>query len=107
MALPEVALAALAQLRHRASANARRGSGHAAARLPVVAPQGDLRPLRQGDHAERGTHDRATARDADPRSPRRMRHDGCGGLPGKAELLTGTEGASSRPVRKIVVIAER
>jgi hypothetical protein len=36
-----------------------------------------------------------------------MRHDGCGGLPGKAELLTGTEGASSRPVRKIVVIAER
>jgi hypothetical protein len=34
----------------------------------------------------------------------RMRHDGCGGLPGKAELLTGIEGASSRPVRKIVVI---
>ena len=34
----------------------------------------------------------------------RMRHDGCGGLPGKAELLTGIEGASSRPVRKIVVL---
>jgi hypothetical protein len=33
-----------------------------------------------------------------------MRHDGCGGLPGKAELLTGIEAASSRPVRKIVVL---
>jgi hypothetical protein len=29
----------------------------------------------------------------------RMRHDGCGGRPEKAELLTGIEGASSRPVR--------
>jgi hypothetical protein len=34
----------------------------------------------------------------------RMRHDGCGGLPGKAELLTGIEGASRRPVRRIVLI---
>ena len=33
----------------------------------------------------------------------RMRHDGCGGRAGKAELLTGIEGASSRPVRKIVL----
>ena len=33
----------------------------------------------------------------------RMRHDGCGGLPGRAELLTGIEGASSRPVRRIVL----
>jgi hypothetical protein len=33
----------------------------------------------------------------------RMRHDGCGGLAGKAELLTGIESASSRPVRKIVL----
>ena len=32
-----------------------------------------------------------------------MRHDGCGGLAGKAELLTGIEGVSSRPVRKIVL----
>ena len=31
----------------------------------------------------------------------RMRHDGCGGLAGKAELLTGIEGANSRPVRRI------
>jgi hypothetical protein len=29
----------------------------------------------------------------------RMRHDGCGGLAAKAELLTGIEGASSRSVR--------
>jgi hypothetical protein len=34
-----------------------------------------------------------------------MRHDGCGGLPGRAELLTGVEGASSRPVRRIVLRA--
>ena len=33
----------------------------------------------------------------------RARHDGCGGRAGKAELLTGIEGASSRPVRRIVV----
>jgi hypothetical protein len=35
---------------------------------------------------------------------KRMRHDGCGGRPGRAELLTGIEGASSRPVRRIVVL---
>ena len=34
----------------------------------------------------------------------RMRHDGCGGLPGRVELLTGIEGASSRPVRRIGLI---
>ena len=34
----------------------------------------------------------------------KMRHDGCGGRAGKVELLTGIEGVSSRPVRKIVVI---
>jgi hypothetical protein len=33
-----------------------------------------------------------------------MRHDGCGGLAGKAELITGVEAASSRPVRRIVLI---
>ena len=32
-----------------------------------------------------------------------MRHDGCGGRPGRVELLTGIEGVSSRPVRKIVL----
>jgi hypothetical protein len=35
---------------------------------------------------------------------KRMRHDGCGGRAGPVELLTGIEGASSRPVRKIVVL---
>jgi hypothetical protein len=34
---------------------------------------------------------------------KRMRHDGCGGRSGRVELLTGIEGAASRPVRKIVV----
>ena len=33
----------------------------------------------------------------------KMRHDGCGGRAGKAELITGIEGVSSRPVRKIVL----
>jgi hypothetical protein len=33
-----------------------------------------------------------------------MRHDGCGGLAGRAELLTGIEEASSRLVRRIVLI---
>jgi hypothetical protein len=37
----------------------------------------------------------------------RGRHDGCGGRAGKAELLTGIEGASSRPVRRIVLIDTR
>jgi hypothetical protein len=36
---------------------------------------------------------------------RRMRHDGCGGRAGKVELLTGIEGASSRPVRRIVLVS--
>jgi hypothetical protein len=34
----------------------------------------------------------------------RMRHDGSGGLAGKAELTTGVEGASSRPVRRILLM---
>ena len=34
----------------------------------------------------------------------RMRHDGCGGRAGRVELLTGTEGANSRPVRRIVLM---
>ena len=33
----------------------------------------------------------------------RMRHDGCGGRAGKAELLTGIEGVPSRAVRRIVL----
>ncbi len=34
---------------------------------------------------------------------RRARHGGCGGWAGKAELLTGVDGVSSRPVRRIVL----
>ena len=37
----------------------------------------------------------------------RMRHDGCGGRAGKVELLTGIEGASSRPVRRILLLIWR
>ena len=36
----------------------------------------------------------------------RLRHDGCGGRAGKVELLTGIEGASSRPVRRIVLVGQ-
>jgi hypothetical protein len=36
----------------------------------------------------------------------RMRHDGCGGRAGRVELLTGIEGASSRPVRKILLVRD-
>jgi hypothetical protein len=36
----------------------------------------------------------------------KMRHDGCGGLAAKAELLTGITGVNSRPVRKIVLQSE-
>jgi len=36
----------------------------------------------------------------------KMRHDGCSGRAGKVELMTGSDGASSRPVRKIVLRAE-
>jgi hypothetical protein len=35
----------------------------------------------------------------------RARHEGCGGRALKAELLTGAEGVSSRPVRRIVLRA--
>ena len=35
----------------------------------------------------------------------RMRHDGCGGRAARAELMTGIESASSRPVRRIVLRA--
>ena len=34
----------------------------------------------------------------------RMRHDGCSGIADKAELLTGIESASSRPVRRIILL---
>jgi hypothetical protein len=34
----------------------------------------------------------------------KMSHDGCGGMAARVELLTGIEGASSRPVWKIALI---
>ena len=34
----------------------------------------------------------------------RMRHDGCGGRAGRPELVTGIEGVTSRPVRRIVLM---
>ena len=37
----------------------------------------------------------------------RIRHEGCGGRAGRAELVTSIEGTSSRPVRKIVLMVER
>ena len=33
-----------------------------------------------------------------------MRHAGCGGRASKVELISGIEGASSRPVQKIVLL---
>ena len=35
---------------------------------------------------------------------KRMRHEGCGGLAAKPELLTGLEAAASRPVWRIVLM---
>jgi hypothetical protein len=37
----------------------------------------------------------------------RIRHDGCGGRAGKAELLTGIAGVSSQPMRRIVLLGLR
>jgi hypothetical protein len=34
-----------------------------------------------------------------------IRHDLCGGRPGRVELLTGIDGVGSRPVRRIVLCA--
>jgi len=36
--------------------------------------------------------------------PHRHWRNGCGGRAGKVELMTGIDGASSRPVRKIVLL---
>jgi hypothetical protein len=36
----------------------------------------------------------------------RMRHDGCGGLAGQAELVTAADSASSRPVRKPAAVRQ-
>jgi hypothetical protein len=33
----------------------------------------------------------------------RTRHDGCGGRPGRVELMSGIDGVSSQPVRRILL----
>ena len=81
----------------------RGGAGATPLGLPVVVSAHRVRPLRHGAHAER------SARHSGQRNLRlrdllaRARHEGCGGWAAKAELLTGTEGVSSRPVRRIVL----
>ena len=66
--------------------------------VPVIVT---MRPLRQGEHAQHTTGRRREMPLRDLLA--RMRHDGCGGIAGNAELLTGIEGVSSRPARKIVL----
>ena len=67
--------------------------------VPVMVPAHHLRRPRQGSHAL--TH--AAQGDTMIRDIlKRMRHDGCGRRPGRFELLTCIEAASSRPVRNIV-----
>ena len=72
--------------------------------LQRVATRRSPPPARHGaTHGRYETH--TTQRPADPRYYRAdaSPHDGCGGRAGKAELLTGIEGVSSRPVRRIVL----
>jgi hypothetical protein len=57
-----------------------------------------VRAVRPGAHGEPSA--RGEVRDI----LAKMRHDGCGGRAGRVELLTGIEGASSRSVRRIVLL---
>ena len=97
------AAAALAQLRHRPAAHARRSARPSRSR---AFPSWFLRITCDRCGKDRMlTEAHAPRRDLPIRDIlKRMRHDGCGGRPGRAELLTGIEGASSRPVRRIVLI---
>ena len=70
--------------------------------VPVLVLVHRVRLLWQGADGQRDAHEAERA--ADSRHPGRMRHDGCRDRAGKAELLTGMEGVSSRPVRKIVLM---
>jgi hypothetical protein len=87
----------LAQLWRRPAANGRRGSGRASAFpswfLRITCDRcGKLQFINEA-HA-------AAWRDRTLRQIlARMRHDGCGGLPGRAELLTAADIASSRCAR--------
>jgi hypothetical protein len=59
--------AALAQLRQRPGAHARRSAGRAVRRVPVVVPAHHLRPLRQGPYGQR--EPRGVARSDTARHP--------------------------------------
>ena len=93
---------ALAELRQR-PAERPRGAGRAVQRFPVVVPARDLRALRAAgdDHQAHQRWGDLPIREIIAR----MRHDGCGGGVGRAELVSGIEGVSSRPVRRIVLLA--
>ena len=70
----------------------------------VVVPPRRVRPLRQADQISEA-HATQRQRPLPLRGLGKMRHGGCGGRAGKVELLTGVEGVSSRPVRKILLRA--
>jgi hypothetical protein len=69
--------------------------------FPLMVHEDQVRSVRQGADDQRDAYPAACH--VDPRRYRRKRHDSCGGRAGKVELITGIEGASSRPVRKIVL----
>jgi hypothetical protein len=100
--LSPTATAPLAQLRQRPAAIGRGSPGRAAPRVPVVVPPHRVRALRQGADDLRDAHAPGFGDMLIRDIIDRMRHDGCGGRAGRAELLTGIDG-SSRPVRKIVL----
>jgi hypothetical protein len=58
-----------------------------------------VRPVRKGPHVRFAQRDMLLREII-----KRMRHDGCGGRAGKVELLTGIEGVTSRPVRRVVLL---
>jgi hypothetical protein len=94
---------ALAQLRHRPSAARRRGPRRAIPGVPswfmrITCDRCGQQRMFSETHAAGQRH--MLIRDIIAR----MRHDGCGGRAGKVELLTDIEGASSRPVRRTVLI---
>jgi hypothetical protein len=96
--------AALAVLRRRHAADRRRSPGRAVQHVPLWFMRltcercGEDRMLNEAHTAQRYM----LVRDIIAK----MRHDGCGGRPARVELLTGIEGASSRPARKITLIED-
>ena len=66
-----------------------------------MVPAHHVRAVRAGAHGEPSA--RGEVRSAACAILAKMRHDGCGGRAGKAELLSGIEGVSSRPVRRILL----